>query len=142
MRRILLASHGRVASGIKGALKILTGDVDNVTAVDCYVDESDFTPSIQEFIDSVGEGNDAIIFTDLLGGSVCNKVMTLQPEERGIVHVTGMNLALVLAFLLDDAPLTPKHVQQTIDLAASQIQCVSVAGQDDAGNGDDDDFFA
>ena len=66
-----------MASGIKSAIRILVGNDDAVTAVDCYVDDTDFTPLLQGFIDDVGPDDEGIIFTDLLGGSVCNKVMTL-----------------------------------------------------------------
>ncbi|HCS76134.1 MAG TPA: PTS mannose transporter subunit IIA, partial [Clostridiales bacterium] len=69
MRRFLIASHGHLASGLKSSIKILTRDDSMVKAVDCYIDESDFTPKIQDFIDSVQPDDEAIIFTDLMGGS-------------------------------------------------------------------------
>lgn len=77
---------------------------DMVEAVDCYVDDSDFTPRIQAFIDSVGPEDEAIIFTDIYGGSVFQKVVLMEPEKRGIVHVTGMNLGLVIEALLGAEP--------------------------------------
>ena len=54
MKKVLVASHGHLASGIRSSIEILTGMADMVEAVDCYVDDSDFTPRIQAFIDSVG----------------------------------------------------------------------------------------
>lgn len=92
MKKVLVASHGHLASGIRSSIEILTGMADMVEAVDCYVDDSDFTPRIQAFIDSVGPEDEAIIFTDIYGGSVFQKVVLMEPEKRGIVHVTGMNL--------------------------------------------------
>lgn len=53
MKKVLVASHGHLASGIRSSIEILTGMADMVEAVDCYVDDSDFTPRIQAFIDSV-----------------------------------------------------------------------------------------
>ena len=103
MRKFLIASHGRVASGIKSAVGILTHDDSAITTVDCYLDESDFTPQIQEFLDSVQEGDEAVVFTDLLGGSVCNKVTQMHPERYGVIHVTGVNLITVLGCLLGRA---------------------------------------
>ena len=70
-----------MASGIKSAIKILVGNDEAVTAVDCYVDDTDFTPLLQGFIDGVGPDDEGIIFTDLLDGSVCNKIMTLMGER-------------------------------------------------------------
>lgn len=142
MRKILIASHGHVASGVKSAAKILTGDVSAITAVDFYVDESDQAPVVEQFIESVGPDDEAVIFTDLLGGSVCNKVLTLQPEKRGIVHVTGFNLIAVLGCLLADEPLTPASVDEILATAAAQIKRVSVEHDEGAGEESDDSFFA
>ena len=78
-----------------------------ITAVNAYVDESDYTATIQEFIDSVKPDDDAVIFTDIYGGSVFQKVMLLEPEKKGIVHVTGFNLAAVIETLIRTDPITP-----------------------------------
>lgn len=53
MKKILVASHGCLADGIKSSVGILTGNQDLITTVNAYVDESDYTATIQEFIDSV-----------------------------------------------------------------------------------------
>ncbi|MCH4082193.1 MAG: hypothetical protein LKE92_08785 [Atopobiaceae bacterium] len=142
MRKFLIASHGTVASGIKSAVKILTRDDSAITAVDCYLDESDFTPKIQEFIDSVEEDDEAVIFTDLLGGSVCNKVMQLEPGKHGIIHVTGVNLITVLGCLLSDEPLSAKTVDEIVKTGASLIQRVSADEEQGKGDESEEDFFA
>jgi PTS system mannose-specific IIA component len=141
MRKFLIASHGRVASGIKSAVNILTHDDSAITAVDCYLDESDFTPQIQEFLDSLQEGDEAVIFTDLLGGSVCNKVTQMHPERYGAIHVTGVNLITVLGCLLSDEPLTPEVVDGVVETGASLIQRVAV-DEGETDDGSEGDFFA
>lgn len=95
---------------------------DMVEAVDCYVDDSDFTPRIQAFIDSVGPEDEAIIFTDIYGGSVFQKVVLMEPEKRGIVHVTGMNLGLVIEALLGAEPVTADSIKQSVELARATMQ--------------------
>ncbi len=141
MRKILVASHGRVASGVKSAAKILLGDDSAITAVDCYVDETDYTPQLQEFIDSTTPDDEAVIFTDLMGGSVCNKVMSLEPEKHGVIHVTGFNLITVLGCLLSDERLTPEVVDTVVEQGAGLIKRV-VVEESAADSGSDDDFFA
>lgn len=142
MRKFLIASHGTVARGIKSAVKILTHDDSSVTAVDCYLDESDFTPKVQEFIDSVKADDEAVIFTDLLGGSVCNKVMQLEPERHGVLHVTGVNLITVLGCVLSDDPLTAETVDKIVATGSSLIQRVAVKSEESPTDESDDDFFA
>ena len=40
-KKIIVASHGQMASGILSSLKIIYGESDQVEALDCYV-EKDF----------------------------------------------------------------------------------------------------
>ena len=140
MRKILIASHGRVASGVKSAVGILLGDGSMMEAVDCYLDEEDFSPRIEKFIQSVKPEDEAVIFTDLVGGSVCNKVMTLRPEEHGVIHVSGFNLIAVLGCCLSDEPLTEAVVDEILSTASVQMKRVVV--EPDIPTADDDDFFS
>ena len=141
MKKVLVASHGHLASGIRSSIEILTGMADMVEAVDCYVDDSDFTPRIQAFIDSVGPEDEAIIFTDIYGGSVFQKVVLMEPEKRGIVHVTGMNLGLVIEALLGAEPVTAGSIKQSVELARATMQVVEPPSKAADNEGSDGDFF-
>lgn len=141
MKKVLVASHGHLASGIRSSIEILTGMADMVEAVDCYVDDSDFTPRIQAFIDSVGPEDEAIIFTDIYGGSVFQKVVLMEPEKRGIVHVTGMNLGLVIEALLGAEPVTADPIKQSVELARATMQVVEPPSKAADNEGSDGDFF-
>lgn len=124
MKKILVASHGHLASGIKSSVQILTGMADQIEAVDCYVDDSDYTPRIQAFIDSVGPDDEGVIFTDIYGGSVFQKVVLLEPEKHGILHVTGMNLGLVIETLITGDPISKESLSQSLELARQTMQIV------------------
>lgn len=141
MKKVLVASHGHLASGIRSSIEILTGMADMVEAVDCYVDDSDFTPRIQAFIDSVGPEDEAIIFTDIYGGSVFQKVVLMEPEKRGVVHVTGMNLGLVIEALLGAEPVTADSIKQSVELARATMQVVEPPSKAADSEGSDGDFF-
>lgn len=144
MKKILVASHGSLASGIKSVAKILLRDDSAITAVDCYLDESDPAEKISAFIDRVEPEDDAIIFTDLLGGSVCNTVTMMKPEERGIIHVTGFNLAVVLECLISAEPFTPESIDSIIAAGSTLMKRIEVdesLSPEDAEE-ESDDFFA
>lgn len=141
MKKVLVASHGHLASGIRSSIGILTGMADMVEAVDCYVDDSDFTPRIQAFIDSVGPEDEAIIFTDIYGGSVFQKVVLMEPEKRGIVHVTGMNLGLVIETLLGAEPVTTDSIKQSVELARATMQVVEPPSKAADNEESEGDFF-
>ena len=141
MKKVLVASHGHLASGIRSSIGILTGMADMVEAVDCYVDDSDFTPRIQAFIDSVGPEDEAIIFTDIYGGSVFQKVVLMEPEKRGIVHVTGMNLGLVIETLLGAEPVTADSIKQSVELGRATMQVVEPPSKAADNEESEGDFF-
>lgn len=146
MKKILIASHGYLANGIRSSVGILTGNEDLITAVNAYVDESDYTPQIQAFIDSVEPDDDAVIFTDIYGGSVFQKVALMEPEKHGIVHVTGVNLAAVIEALIRTDPLTPEVMDEIVAGASALMQRVKPVSEMSEASADDepadDDFFA
>lgn len=135
MTDILIASHGHMASGMKSSIEILTGMGAKIVAVDAYVDESDYLPEIRQFVKNAT--GPAVIFTDLLGGSVNQKVV-LECDHQNIFIVSQMNLAIVMAVLLDTEELTTQRLQELIK--QSQVQLVTT--KLDNSQTDDEDFFA
>ena len=122
MRKILLVSHGHLASGLKSSIQILTGDASSVSVIDAYVDDSDFTKDIRSFIADCEPKDGAIIFTDILGGSVFQKVALEHPESKGVIHVTGMNLAAVMECLLSPEKLTKKLLMTFVRLLQASLK--------------------
>lgn len=136
MRDILIASHGHFASGLQSSLDILTGMGKQVKVIDAYVDDSDYTPKIEEFIKSAKRP--AVIFTDLKGGSVNQKVMLEAANEKDIYIVTQMNLAIIMSVLLDSEPLTEEHLKDLIK--QSQVELIEIKN-DKKEQESDNDFF-
>lgn len=140
MKRILIASHGHLASGIQSSIGILMGNPDAVQAIDAYVDDSDYTENIKAFLDSVEPGDEAVIFTDIYGGSVFQKVVLLQPEQYGVFHVTGVNLPAVVQVLLSAEPITEQSLDSLVGEAQQYLQRIAppeVLDSEEA----DGDFF-
>lgn len=79
MKKILIATHGYLADGFKSSISLLTGGEDAIETICAYVDESDYTARIQTFVDSLSPEDDGVIFTDIYGGSVCQKVALIAP---------------------------------------------------------------
>lgn len=133
MNKILIASHGHLASGIQSSLDILTGLGKEVSVIDAYVDDRDYTKDIKTFVEDL-HGKTGVIFTDLLGGSVNQKVMLEVAQQKNIFVITGTNLAIVLSVALSTEPVTKESLQELI--SASQVQLVEVS-HDDADLSDD-----
>lgn len=138
MTDILIASHGHFASGLKSSIEILTGMGDKVKTIDAYVDDTDYTPQIEDFIKNAQRP--AVIFTDLKGGSVNQKVMLKVDHEKDIFIVTQMNLAVIMSVLLDSEPMTKPHLQDLIK--QSQVELIDLTPKSAESNQEEDnDFF-
>ena len=70
-RKILIATHGHLASGIKSAIGILAGEPCQIDVIDAYTDDvpGDYTPVIEQFIAGVGDEDEGFVFTDILSAS-------------------------------------------------------------------------
>ncbi|AXX65097.1 PTS fructose transporter subunit IIA [Bombilactobacillus bombi] len=135
MTAILIASHGHLASGLQSSIDILTGRGNEIHTIDAYVDQHDYVPEIKHFAKTASKP--CVIFTDLNGGSVNQKVVLEVGEQEGVYIVTQANLAVVLSVLLDTETLTSKRLDQLIN--ESQVQRVQVSATEDLS---DSDFLA
>ena len=116
MRRLILASHGQLAQGMKHTVEMIVGENEGIT---CLMLEPGHHPDelkqmaeqrIQEFPD-----DEFIIICDLFGGSVANALMHLCPIPK--VHVlTGMNPALVISLC------TANEEEVTTDVIHNALQ--------------------
>lgn len=100
--KILLASHGRLASGMKTSLEILIGsDAEKVTVIDAYIDNVNIDTELENYFKSINESDQVLMLSDLYGGSV-NQKMYLYLERKNTFLVAGVNLAFVLEVCMLD----------------------------------------
>ena len=136
-KKILIASHGKLAGGIQSSLNILADKGDDVEVINAYITDEDYTPQIVNFIESIGENEQGIIFTDLCG-SVNQKAVTqvATAKKENIFIISNANLAIVLSILFSaEDELTEESIKNAIDEA--QVTLVSTKLSSD----DEDDFF-
>lgn len=118
MRKILIATHGMLAEGFKNSIQILAGDGFDIQTINAYTDEccGDYSLQIQTFINSLTQIDEGIIFTDLLSGSVNQKVCQVCANGPTQVQIiTGINLMCILAVLLECRPLTKTVLKEIIE---------------------------
>lgn len=127
MRKFLIASHGRLASGMKSSLDILLGNSKNVTVLDAYVDESNVEQKIAEFFDSLQPQDQPILLSDLYGGSVNQILYRYLDRKPEPFLVAGVNLALVLELTADcETPLTREQLCSTIEMSREMLTLVEI----------------
>ena len=135
MKKILLASHGRFASGIKSSMNILMGSSDNLTVFDAYIDETNVETVIDEFYQTVSEDDQVILMSDLYGGSV-NQIMFRYLSKPNTTLVTGVNLACVLEIAATDKELSKAEIK---DIVANAKEAMLVVEDND--NNEEEEVF-
>lgn len=99
MLKILIASHGNYADGVKSATNIIIGNKENVHYLNAYVSEETVKDQLENFFKEVSENDEVIILTDIYGGSVNQNVFPYVKKEN-VYIISGFNLATVLEILL------------------------------------------
>lgn len=122
MNKILLASHGPLADGMKKTAEFLMGENHNVETLCAYVDEKskDLPAMIENWMREKRPEDQWIVITDLFGGSINNEFM-LRAQEGGYWLIAGMNLPLVLSFWYEEKDLTENQIETNIVEAKGSI---------------------
>lgn len=100
MKKLILASHGSLARGMKSALNMIAGENNQVK--DFNLDNYDSPDEIEKEIEEMileDKKNEYIIITDIKGGSVCAAVSHLCRYDN-VNLVTTMSLPIVLEVAL------------------------------------------
>ena len=69
------------------------------------------------------EHDRVIVFTDLMGGSVNQKLMEYSKKEN-VTLITGTNLPVLMQVMLADDDVTDEEIQEYIDDARNELQMV------------------
>lgn len=70
MRKIIIASHHKMASGLKDTLEFITGEQRPVVAIDAYLENEVLDDTLKDIFTEKSIDDEYIIFTDLKAGSV------------------------------------------------------------------------
>lgn len=101
MRKILIASHGELAQGMKQTVLFFAGEQVDVSAISAYVDEETLQSKLDSFFTQVKEDDEVLIFTDLLGGSV-NQVMLPYVKGNHVHVIAGVFLGIILELIFKE----------------------------------------
>ncbi len=100
MVKFLIASHGHLAGGLKSTLEIILGEEAalDVTALNLFVEEAPGAENgkarIEEYFAGLGETDQAVVFSDIMYGSV-NQMLMPYTDDARIFLLSGVNFPLV-----------------------------------------------
>lgn len=110
--KILIATHGKFAAGIKDSLQMITGIYDDIEAI-CVYSQKDI--DYKDLIESKVKEHDystsnLLVITDLVGGSVNNEFMK-HIKDYPFYLVGGLNLGLLLELVMQKDDLNEESIR-------------------------------
>lgn len=140
MKKFLIATHGHLASGFKSALDLLYSEDSNIAIIDAYIDDTNISNAVLQFIDSISSEDTALIFTDLKCGSVNQLVTNVIMETRkNIFVITGVNLPVILEIMLTNSDINAQYLSEVVELAKQEIELIDFGSL--SSESDEDDFL-
>ncbi len=118
-RRAVVAAHGALAESLIEAVALITGRADRLHAVSNRgLDATGVAAAIEAALVETGAQQ---IFTDLPAGSCTMAARRVQHAHPGIDVVAGVNLPLLLDFVLSDTP-GPLTATELADRARAHLR--------------------
>lgn len=122
-RKILIATHGKLASRFKDALKIIIGDNENITVLNAFSQVENPKDEIKSFLENLTKEDELLVFTDLMGGSV-NQMLMQYLHKYNMHLITGINLPLLCQLMLSEN-ITEQVILDSIEMAKKEIKYVN-----------------
>lgn len=137
MKKILIATHGNLASGAKSTLEFLVGNIVDITCIDAYVDpDENLIDILENYFSKIDADDEVIVFTDIKGGSVNQKIIQYAMKPN-IFLITGFNLPILLELAIMDKKITVENLEEMIDICKNQLELIKI----DMKRESDDDFL-
>lgn len=125
MKQILIATHGKMASGIRYTAELIVGQSTEITTIDAYVNqEEDIEVQFKDYFKE-HENDRIFVFTDLMGGSVNQKLMGYAKAEN-VTLITGTNLAVLIQIMMADESITDQEIEEYVEAAREELQMLGV----------------
>lgn len=133
MKRILvIASHEKMADGMKDTLNFISGGIQETIALSAYVDNRSAEETIEEVMDGFEEEDEVVVLTDLMAGSVNQKFFKYRTRPHTHI-VSGMNLPV--AFQIAMEPLgeyiTEERMKEMIEAAREEMKYINEIADDE-----------
>ena len=123
MRKLLVATHGRFASGIMETFKLIMGENEDISEISAYVEPGfDMQKEAEKKIHELNEEDELIIVADIMGCSIANKFSSYIQSEK--IHIiTGLNLPLLIGLAqdLDSDVSTDELIENAIQMGREGI---------------------
>lgn len=128
MSKIIIASHHKLAKGLKDTLEYILPNSIEIIPITAYVDDRSIGDLVSGVFDKIDEGEQVIAFTDIMGGSV-NQEFAKRIGRENYYLITGVNLPLLLniTLLLQNGEVDEEDIRNAIEESKNQMIFVNDA---------------
>ena len=120
MKYVIMVSHGEFAPGLHSAVKMMTGDRDDVLSTSLKADMSadQFAENFRTLVAPLKEDDSVILLADILSGSPFTNALAVL-DEKGLmantIVIAGMKMPLAItAVLMKDNFDDPDVLKETL----------------------------
>ena len=99
MKKIIVATHYRLAEGLKSTFDYIAPNTVEIIAISAYLENVSVESQVQAALDQFELGEQILVFTDLLGGSV-NQTFAKFLDSYNIELIAGVNLPVLMTLRL------------------------------------------
>ena len=123
--KILIVGHGEYGSGMKSAIKLLTGVNDNIDAINLNEEltHNEYTEMLQEY---VANNKDLVIFADMTGGApfqIASREILLNEDSENQFVIGGASVGCILEVVMNTLVLKSEdELKDIIDTAVNNIK--------------------
>lgn len=105
MNAIVLVGHGTLPEALRASVEMIVGKRDDVFCVGLDPDdgEEQLEAKLAAVDEEIGACESKRVLADLLGGSPCNAALRRYAGDADVSLVSGMNLAMVIAAVIEGA---------------------------------------
>lgn len=138
MNKFLIASHGELAKGIQSTIELFAGKTNTISYISAYTtDSEDLNTQLTTFFAEISATDTAVIFTDLYGGSVNQKISALATGKPNFHIIAGFNLPVILETVLHTGKIDNTFLNEVVEKGRQNLKLVDLKPVTD----DDTDFF-
>lgn len=107
--KIILASHGELAKGMKQSVELIAGEQEQLKTMCAYVTPNyDLQEQVRKIFDNRGQET-LVVVTDIFGGSVNNEFMRYLDEDQFFL-ISGMSMSLIIELITKLETITANEV--------------------------------
>lgn len=135
-RTLIIASHHKMAEGLKQTLEFVSGGIQETIALSAYLDNSPMDEMVYALMARFSAEDEVVILTDLTSGSVNQKFF--EYRNRPHTHIiSGMNLPLAFQIAMEsqDDYISAERMREIVEESKNEIKYVS----DMTDGGDEED---